>query len=343
MNFAVGSSEATTVGSKALFALVALESLDPAMAFFLPDTVDAKYRTAAWVMVVLLYGMPAAYLCHRCWVIMENEQTALSMTRSTDYGHLPDFFVCSGQATSAPKALQCQLTSFTTANKTWAATPVDQGKQHAIQQAAKSPVKQFCPVSGYNLTESVQLNHIHYRKYPIIGECAVLVVSKLKPNVVDTPAQLYYKFVTPGVHESDATLILRVHDERQHRYTMTTLTAFTPGVQVVHIKKRREGSKRLSAHPSLHDFAQQITNLTMWKSLYQVLIDPPMSNVYTSQLEYQYPDMHTESVGNLTVQHYQVTLKLMNDYVDEEVEVGRFAQIFMLLAKIGGYLPLSAK
>mmetsp|Transcript_69816 Transcript_69816/g.163902 ORF Transcript_69816/g.163902 Transcript_69816/m.163902 type:complete len:141 (-) Transcript_69816:114-536(-) len=95
-----------------------------------------------------------------------------------------------------------------------------------------------------------------------------------------------------------------------------------------------------------------------------MLLSPQLADLYSAQLEFEYPDPDLESpvkalnhkkfsnmssktktlltklLQNVTTQGYSLTLKIPSNHVVEEVEIGRYPQICLLFARLGGYMSL---
>ncbi|CAJ1388952.1 unnamed protein product [Effrenium voratum] len=316
------------------------------------ETVVKEYKACAWLSVILLYLMPIVFFLCRAYSILHDGTPAMQTSMSADWGSLPTFLFCSPEG--HPKLAKCSLAGVMPINESMlAATATSPHGHGCILSKDKSEHEQF---KGRE-----ELVHIAYTHLGSL-KCVLVNATTLQPRA---PSTLHFELLVDGsVKDSMPFLVLDKH----MKVPLQTLTAFTPGNQVMNFVKKRDGSKRFSGNPEYENFTSKIFSPSLYLSAFSTLMSPELKDIYSTQLQYAYPDFDLEGIEaqnlskwrpaalaklakyppkllsaleqGVTYQKYKATLKILNGHVLEEVEIGRYPQIFMLLARLGGYMSV---
>jgi len=312
-------------------------------------------------MVLGLYMFPIVFVSNRAWTIFHDGVPSLQTSMSTSWGNLPKFYFCSSEGW--PDIMDCDLRHVEPANASWTSSK---------EQTVKKPkgLRKWCDSIDSDLSQAdaTALTKIGYTSVSWLKKnCSYLDVSALEPSptlvgTFATTSALRLDFRIKGAARQPLSVL--VYDEKVQGH-LQVLTGVVPGKSVVILTKKRQGQKRFSANPAFQNLTwSSLLSPSLYANLTSMLFSPQLADLYSAQLEFEYPDTDVEDpaealthdrysnmssktkallrkvLQHMKAQHYSLTLKIPSNHVLEEVEIGRYPQILLLLARLGGYMSL---
>lgn len=300
-----------------------------AMATFLPDNVERRYRVCAWVSVLCLYLVPTAYVMWKGYSIYNSDLPSLQTSMSADWGAWPYFLLCSAEGLMRPLVCDC---SFGSLLQVHAGTKLPQNETRQC-----TPNRTWCSLDGREDVERLtSIFNVDLGSLRCMAINATMLRPKWSNDRMGAPPEIRFKLFA----EKQEPITLWAMSSRPPP-DLRVLTGFVPGTTVAVLKQRREGRIRVSTNPALKNMSRnfwgEIKERHFYESLASVLY-PKLIDTYSTQLEFQYPGLKDRD----GISRYDVDLKVASPHVVEEVEIGRCPQIAFLLAQLGGYTFLGS-
>ena len=227
--------------------------------------------------------VPTLFFAYRSWTILHDGLPALQTSESKlqTWGTLPLLTLCSGNKNHV-KVAACYLHGFVNVTD-------PKFREHLSKK------KTTCTMSGYSnekmnsLTRIIELSHAP----PYYGQCTIIDATALQAQAPQAPAPSIVSIHAYVTNKTREPLFLL------SGAPLRVLTGISPGLTVLKLKKKARGTKRFTGNPDFKDISWSSPSVYLnaslyWNALALMFMPPKLTDVYTTQVEYQYLDDELE-------------------------------------------------